>query len=292
MSKFHLKEKIFPFPNNLIIEWLEKKFLNAKEKALNSRFTYKKALDSLKKYPLAIKELSELKVIQNIGKGMIDKLEESWEELIKNYQEKIPITNTANEVSVESKVSTTENAQRTTLPKRRRSISLENISFSNNDDIFFSQNNLKNKAYIPRYRSGPYALLLTLLKSNEKVPNESVSKTDLIRKAQPLCDSSFTIPAPPGSFKTAWMGMSTLLKKELVIKVSTRPCRYMATNTGIELAQKLARAAKEMSEKSQSENTETVNDTSLINPLEQSTFILEDDYDILLLVDNNEYYGP
>ncbi|KAG5459283.1 MAG: hypothetical protein BJ554DRAFT_330, partial [Olpidium bornovanus] len=97
----------------------------------------------------------------------------------------------------------------------------------------------KAAAYVPRYRSGPYAILLALLEAGENGPEPGLgTKADIIRAAQPLCDSSFDTPEP-GKFYTAWRGMSDLLKKELVYKSGSS---YCLTEDGRELAVKMRRA--------------------------------------------------
>jgi hypothetical protein len=49
------------------------------------------------------------------------------------------------------------------------------------------------KSYIPKPRSGPWALLVALYRASLSLPNfcGSLSKAELIHLAQPLCDSSF-----------------------------------------------------------------------------------------------------
>jgi hypothetical protein len=49
------------------------------------------------------------------------------------------------------------------------------------------------RAYVPKPRSGPWALLLALHQARKFSQHNdgSLSKTELIRLAQPLCDSSF-----------------------------------------------------------------------------------------------------
>lgn len=76
----------------------------------------------------------------------------------------------------------------------------------------------KRKDYVPAFRSGAYAILVSLL----KCPNEIyMDKSDIIRNGQPLCDISFDIPDVRANSKfgyTAWSAMKTLNDKELVHK--------------------------------------------------------------------------
>lgn len=50
----------------------------------------------------------------------------------------------------------------------------------------------------------------------------------------------------PGSHYTAWSSVSTLIKKHLVTKSGTVPAKYMLTEAGLELAQKLVHVDNSM----------------------------------------------
>ncbi|KAK1148586.1 crossover junction endonuclease MUS81 [Acipenser oxyrinchus oxyrinchus] len=64
-----------------------------------------------------------------------------------------------------------------------------------------------------------------------------MTKAELQREAQPLCDKSFTV-SDPGSKYTAWSSVSTLIQKDLLLKTHS-PARYSLTEKGLELAEKL-----------------------------------------------------
>ncbi|KAK2553821.1 Crossover junction endonuclease MUS81 [Acropora cervicornis] len=94
--------------------------------------------------------------------------------------------------------------------------------------------NLESEAF----RSGPFALMLTLYRESRKVNYRGyMTRPELQKEAQPLCDASFTVP-DPGSHYTAWSSMSTLTKKGLILKTNN-PARYSLTGAGIALAGKL-----------------------------------------------------
>ena len=97
------------------------------------------------------------------------------------------------------------------------------------------------KQYIPKPRSGPYALLLAL--SAQPQLKRGMAKADLQREAQPHCDSSFTVPSDPTRFFTAWNSMKTLTEKELVCMVGGGLKLYMITEEGWEVAQQIRKAA-------------------------------------------------
>ena len=54
----------------------------------------------------------------------------------------------------------------------------------------------------------------------------------------------------PGSHYTAWSSVSTLIKKQLVTKSGTVPAKYMLTEAGLELAQKLVHVNNSMNDSS------------------------------------------
>uniref|UniRef100_A0A672U711 Crossover junction endonuclease MUS81 n=1 Tax=Strigops habroptila TaxID=2489341 RepID=A0A672U711_STRHB len=88
------------------------------------------------------------------------------------------------------------------------------------------------REYQPLPRSGARALLLTLHKSSEPLP-----EAELLRQAQPLCDQPLTLAAPKGA-------LGTLLRRDLLQR-SGHPPRYSLTPCGQILAQRLAAAASE-----------------------------------------------
>ncbi|KAI9142421.1 hypothetical protein BKA69DRAFT_1037745 [Paraphysoderma sedebokerense] len=95
----------------------------------------------------------------------------------------------------------------------------------------------KDRVYVPAFRSGAYAILITLYKESLKpgFPGYML-KSDIQKKAQPFCDSSLTEPEK-NQYYSAWNSMSTLCNKDLVIKQGN-PGRYYLTDEGKELAKK------------------------------------------------------
>lgn len=96
----------------------------------------------------------------------------------------------------------------------------------------------KQKEYVPKRRTGAYALLIALSES-EQDGNRGLSKEDLKAKAQPFCESSFTIP-DTSKYYTAWKGMDTLLEKELVcVRGGSMNKRYCLTDEGWSCANRM-----------------------------------------------------
>ncbi|KAI8141059.1 hypothetical protein BJV82DRAFT_671051 [Fennellomyces sp. T-0311] len=93
------------------------------------------------------------------------------------------------------------------------------------------------RTYVPKYRTGPYAILLSLLEYREANNLVNATKEQIVRLAEPHCDSSFDMPAPGGSY-TAWNSIKTLMSKDYVYKHGS-PARYTLTETGLAMAQQL-----------------------------------------------------
>ncbi|XP_048885532.1 crossover junction endonuclease MUS81 isoform X2 [Brienomyrus brachyistius] len=113
----------------------------------------------------------------------------------------------------------------------------------------------KRREYVPQKRSGGYAVLLALYRHCQ-IPGSKgyLSKLELQREAQTLCDASFTAPSL-GSKYTAWSSVSTLLQRDLLLKTHN-PARYSLTEVGMALAQRLESSEKEEEEQQTSGDQE------------------------------------
>lgn len=262
------KKKIPKNPNPLFIQWLTQWKDEAAEKGMSLQYTYKKALRSLKKYPLVLETGQECLVLENFGKKICDMLDEKLCEYRSGNQnvliDKIPertvsVTNTSKAKPVQrndNRVTSQFHQEIHTISSSEESDGIvEDVSepVKTCTDIATSPQKKKSqggrgKEYIPSYRSGAYALLLTLLHSKQS----HMTKANLVTEAQDLCDKSFKTPAP-GSHYTAWSSMGNLIKKCLIIKESS-PAKYSLTDAGRELAQKL-------------ENLEPPNETNIYTNL-------------------------
>ncbi|KAL6063821.1 Crossover junction endonuclease mus81, variant 2 [Balamuthia mandrillaris] len=108
------------------------------------------------------------------------------------------------------------------------------------------------RKYIPRYRSGAWALLQALIRAEQEeiVRNYPgyLSKKQLLDLAGPYCDSSFyaesTGLGSGQNFYTAWNSMATLIGKGLVQKKGA-PAKYSLTESGRQLAHSLLAAEQE-----------------------------------------------
>uniref|UniRef100_A0A4W4H1H1 Crossover junction endonuclease MUS81 n=1 Tax=Electrophorus electricus TaxID=8005 RepID=A0A4W4H1H1_ELEEL len=194
------KRPLTPCPNPLFLQWLTEMRDHAKEKGLKTQYVYQKAINSLKKYPLPLKNGKEAKILQNFGDGICKILDER---LQNHYRENGKLTRYGSE------------------------------------GIIRKEGGVKKKReYVPQKRSGAYAVLLTLYR-NSQLPGSKgfMFKNELQNEAQSICDKSFTVP-DLGSKYTAWSSVSTLIQKNLLLKTHS-PARYSLTELGLALAERL-----------------------------------------------------
>ena len=100
------------------------------------------------------------------------------------------------------------------------------------------------KEYVPRHRTGAYAVLMTLYREQAKDEYRGwVTKSYLQEAAQPLADESLSQAGNKSEHYTAWSSVGTLLKHELVSRWSN-PHKYNITQKGIELAARILRVER------------------------------------------------
>eukprot|EP00002_Diphylleia_rotans_P011911 TRINITY_DN2341_c0_g1_i8.p1 TRINITY_DN2341_c0_g1~~TRINITY_DN2341_c0_g1_i8.p1 ORF type:complete len:567 (-),score=112.91 TRINITY_DN2341_c0_g1_i8:975-2675(-) len=114
-----------------------------------------------------------------------------------------------------------------------------------------------NRNYIPKYKSGAWAILIALLEAEMKNDGPlMLTKSQIIERAAPLSTASFTKPAVPSKiYMTAWEGMKTL-EKHMLCQRLQRPWRFQLTTEGRTLAQLLMKADLTRRNISQSTATE------------------------------------
>lgn len=93
------------------------------------------------------------------------------------------------------------------------------------------------KHYIPKRRSGSYAIILALLECYFTYSNSMV-KDQIIEYATVYCDSGFLTNSSTAEFYSAWTSMKTLLNKNLVeiLNGKSKPSRFGLTTEGLVLA--------------------------------------------------------
>ncbi|KAL3874841.1 hypothetical protein ACJMK2_037803, partial [Sinanodonta woodiana] len=280
------KKKNDKSTNSLFIQWLTEWRDEAAEKGCKSHFTFKKALSSLKRFPVKLERGKDCKILKHFGDKICKMLDEKldayiaaggsavtekdspsldsdenvWVEKLQNKKvskQSHKSSHAQQATSAESEsFSRILNVRKVTLDKRSASASAliessdseekneEKVEEEGNGPLPFRRRRSGGgvvgggREYIPTFRSGGYAILLTLY-SDMKSPDSQgfMTKTELVRAAQALADKSFTVP-DPGCRYTAWSSMGTLIKKGLVVK-NSNPAKFSLTDSGCELAHRL-----------------------------------------------------
>ncbi|XP_065066521.1 crossover junction endonuclease MUS81-like [Rhopilema esculentum] len=232
--------------NPLFLSWLEGWRDDAKEKGLNAQWTYEKAISSLKKYPLPLKDGKEAKILENIGDGIAKKLDKALDEFIRNggdinAMHALP-TQSASESKSGSKgaaASVRKSGSKGAAPPARKKVSQDNDkSVEDQLNLPEPESKKRRKEYMPKQRTGPFALVLTLYRESQDATYKGyLMKEELQRKAELLTEKSFFV-AEPGTHYTPWSSMSTLIAKGLVMKTNN-PAKYSITDDGKILGEKL-----------------------------------------------------
>ncbi|XP_026072421.1 crossover junction endonuclease MUS81 [Carassius auratus] len=229
-------------PNPLFLQWLTELRDSAKEKGLKTQYVYQKAINSLKKYPLPLKNGKEAKILQNFGDGICKILDER---LQKHYRENGQGPQFSADGS-DAPIHLAPSFQRSNMasskqmeaPTNEPSGNLSEHMKRTQREVRKEKGTKKKREYVPQKRSGGYAVLLTLYRHAQMPGSKGfMFRNELQTEAQPLCEKSFTVP-DLGSKYTAWSSVSTLIQKDLLVKTHN-PARYSLTDQGLALAEKL-----------------------------------------------------
>lgn len=197
--------------NLLFAEWLEKQSEELMRKGSKLAYAYSKALDKLKKHEEPIVTAKQLRSIQFVGEKLLLFLCAKLKKHCKENSLQPP-------VGFENYVAEREGG------KRQQEL----------DD----EENPKKKTkrnWVPKRRSGSWAILVSLLLRDKY--QKGLRKEEIITGASAYCDSSFTSNPSARDFYSAWEGVKTLLKRELVECVGRAPKVYLLTDTGAAMAE-------------------------------------------------------
>ncbi|XP_034159889.2 crossover junction endonuclease MUS81 [Pangasianodon hypophthalmus] len=247
-------------PNPLFLQWLTEMRDHAKEKGLKTQYVYQKAINSLKKYPLPLKNGKEAKILQNFGDGICKILDERLERHYRENGANAPVhcLPRSAEPCSNNLPSTKPSSHFPNFPATKGGRNMSKAE----GDAGQKKGGKKKREYVPQKRSGAYAVLLTLYRHSQ-IPSSKgfMFKNELQTEAQSLCDKSFTVP-DLGSKYTAWSSVSTLIQKNLLLKTHN-PARYSLTELGLALAERLESGERggddgqeEEEEKSEAEDSE------------------------------------
>jgi crossover junction endonuclease MUS81 len=210
-----------PLPNDLkhlYLTWLEEDALLSQRQQQKTAMLLNNALRTLRNTQEPIHVPEELKKLKGIGDWIVGKMRTRLERYCKENGFDAPAV-----------------PEEVLKGGRKRK---KNEDDEGDDDGTEKGKKKVIKEYIPRKRSGAYAILLVLLEFDEEMMG--MTKDLISSNATPYCDISFT--ANPGSsqFYSAWNSSKKLLQEGL-IKQSGRPARFYLTDEGLELARKIKR---------------------------------------------------
>uniref|UniRef100_A0ABM5F4G8 Crossover junction endonuclease MUS81 n=1 Tax=Pogona vitticeps TaxID=103695 RepID=A0ABM5F4G8_9SAUR len=224
-----------PCPNPLFVQWLrEWRDQAAEQGRLRSQRAYERALSSLRKYPLPLRSGREARVLQYFGEKICRQLDERLERHLGDQAltEREAPASSPREPEGDGSPPSGGSTQISDVPEGPPCMGLAQSQSKRTKPTSGKMGRL------PARRSAAYALLLALYRDRTN-PNSRgyLTKPELQRAAQPLCDKSFSLVAP-GSKNTAWSTVGSLIRKELVLKTNI-PARYSLTEAGVSLAQQL-----------------------------------------------------
>ncbi|CAD6443320.1 a8c3b8af-e3d0-49e4-8065-2a2dcdea57bf-CDS [Sclerotinia trifoliorum] len=201
--------------NPLLLKWLEEWVVEAQERGYKSLPTLKKARDSMKACPMRFDHPSEAVCLNGLGEGLAKRLTDSLEK----YCDEMGIA----------------------MPKKPRGKKRKSVAaggLDNGDDPASPSPSpkkaRKTKTYVPKLRSGAYAIMLAL-GTQQRNSRIGITKEEIIAFAEPYSDHSFT-QTRPSEFFTAWNSMKTLINKDLVYTKKNPATRYYLTDEGWDLA--------------------------------------------------------
>ncbi|KAF9349053.1 Crossover junction endonuclease mus81, partial [Mortierella sp. AD094] len=208
--------------NPLYLEWIGEWMEAARENNNQAYFIYRKAYESMAKYPTRFSHPSEAMCLSGIGEKIVARLEKKLIDYCKDND--LPMPTPKKHAPRTKKVNVNvagEHEEAEPKPKKARQRAY--------------------KPYVPTYRSGAYAILLTLLDAATTSADGSLTKYEITTRGQIYCDVSLTNP-DHGKFYTGWNSMKTLLDKNLVYRSSSK---FYLTEEGTDIAKRVRAVASE-----------------------------------------------
>eukprot|EP00466_Bigelowiella_natans_P017581 jgi/Bigna1/136419/aug1.33_g11127 len=94
------------------------------------------------------------------------------------------------------------------------------------------------KAYLPRYRSGGYAILVAMAEASQEPEYQGfMTKKEICERGKRHADEPFE--SSYQHYYSSWSSMATLVKHELINRNNTRPVKFHLTSKGHQIAQVL-----------------------------------------------------
>ncbi|KAJ2357132.1 Crossover junction endonuclease mus81 [Coemansia sp. RSA 2618] len=206
--------------NPLFLKWITEWYEEARARNAKTQYTLKKACTSLQRYPLRIENAQDTVQLQGIGQGIADRLAKKLAGWRKDQGiAEPPAATAALSPSGSADASTSADASKSTRQKSGP------------------------RLYVPRYRSGAFALLIGLLKTYCLYGADYfIPKSELVPMCETYADAPFHVGGTShgGSAHaqhTAWSGMKTLEAKALAERQGG--VKFCLTEEGVEIAKKV-----------------------------------------------------
>ncbi|CEP60298.1 Mus81p LALA0_S01e07514g [Lachancea lanzarotensis] len=202
----------------LYTEWLGIETEKAAQKSEKLGVVYAKALENLKTHEATLFHPNQLLAVKGIGNRIKNVLRDRLHAYCQESGFQLPLDPAL-------RVENLEKRQRTKIR-----------SLHATDDLDDHQPSKKRRKYVPKRRSGAYAILLALLEAHSS--RQGSSKIEIVAMAGKYCDHSFSSNPASRDFHSAWSSIKTLLARELVVEEG-RPKRYILTEEGEDMAHSL-----------------------------------------------------
>lgn len=247
--------------NDLFLKWVQEiiDYIASKPNSLTNAYqTWTKAYRSLKSTDKKFNHPQKLVELKFFGPGICKKLTKKYDEYCKENGIVVPEESPSPVAKRGSKRAYVETGDGTVeeAPKKRKAT---------------------KRAFVPKYRSGGYAILLTLYHHDSIHKGQGMDKASIVKLSEPLCDTSLKANPSVKSFYSAWNSVNTLIKNDLVYVSNSKNGLYYITEEGKSLAEKLLQAGKE----AESQASTAVSTTKSKQSTRSESFIsiLSDDSD-------------
>ncbi|CCE63245.1 hypothetical protein TPHA_0E01510 [Tetrapisispora phaffii CBS 4417] len=201
------------------VDWLQELINSYGSHQEQVQITYERAKRNLIDSQETFHFPSDLKKVKGIGEAIAKKLEVKLKEYCKKNSFEFP-SKIENEIASNKRSTTT--LRSTTI-----------------DSDVTSRPLKKKRKYIPKKRSGGYAILLALLESG--ATEKGLTKDDIIEIAQKYCNNSMLPNYTTKELHGSWSSITSLRNNYLILEEG-RPKRFSLTEEGHELAKTLKEA--------------------------------------------------
>lgn len=197
--------------NPLYAQWLSEMIEEPRIANGKAAFTYRRALKAIKECSIVLQHASEAEELNGIGKNICKALEDRHKQYCIDNGLPLPKKQKKRNRNVTEATESTEPPQESIEQpaKKKRT----------------------QKQYVPKHRSGAYALLMAL-SENRKDGEKGLTKAELQARGQPFCDANMYLAEDNTKYHTAWDSMKTLTTKEYVYQWGHPVKRYALTDEG------------------------------------------------------------